>query len=195
MRKTAACRLCGLSLHPNNRSGVCNRPGRCRAAAIAALAKKARLRNGAGCTPCEVCGMPLNRNNKIGVCGRTAVCREERAAVKARRMRLRHGTLPRESVFVPLERAGNVAAEPVIYVGDGPGSPDLLGALSRLTYRQREIIKLRYGFFDGETHTFKEIGRIWNVSPERVRQIQLNGERKLWGLLTEWRYGKAPAEG
>src|SRR6202012_2649277 len=44
--------------------------------------------------------------------------------------------------------------------------------LKTLTYREREIIKLRYGLGDGYTYTLEEVGRIFKVTRERVRQIE-----------------------
>jgi RNA polymerase primary sigma factor len=51
--------------------------------------------------------------------------------------------------------------------------------LRTLTYREREIIKLRYGLGDGYTYTLEEVGRIFKVTRERVRQIEAKAVRKL----------------
>ena len=51
--------------------------------------------------------------------------------------------------------------------------------LSTLTFREREIIKLRYGIGDGYTYTLEEVGRIFRVTRERVRQIEAKAGRKL----------------
>ncbi len=51
--------------------------------------------------------------------------------------------------------------------------------LKTLTYREREIIKLRYGIGDGYTYTLEEVGRIFKVTRERVRQIEAKAVRKL----------------
>ncbi len=48
-----------------------------------------------------------------------------------------------------------------------------------LTYREREIIKLRYGIGDGYTYTLEEVGRIFKVTRERVRQVEAKAIRKL----------------
>ncbi len=51
--------------------------------------------------------------------------------------------------------------------------------LMTLTYREREIIRLRYGLGDGYTYTLEEVGRIFRVTRERVRQIEAKAVRKL----------------
>ena len=51
--------------------------------------------------------------------------------------------------------------------------------LDTLTYREREIIKLRYGLGDGYTYTLEEVGRKFKVTRERVRQIEAKALRKL----------------
>ncbi len=51
--------------------------------------------------------------------------------------------------------------------------------LKTLTYREREIIKLRYGLGDGYSYTLEEVGRIFKVTRERVRQIEAKAVRKL----------------
>ncbi len=51
--------------------------------------------------------------------------------------------------------------------------------LKTLTFREREIIRLRYGLGDGYTYTLEEVGRIFKVTRERVRQIEAKAVRKL----------------
>ncbi|HEY2414477.1 MAG TPA: sigma-70 family RNA polymerase sigma factor [Pirellulaceae bacterium] len=51
--------------------------------------------------------------------------------------------------------------------------------LKTLTWREREIIRLRYGLQDGYTYTLEEVGRIFKVTRERVRQIEAKAVRKL----------------
>ena len=51
--------------------------------------------------------------------------------------------------------------------------------LKTLTYREREVIKLRYGLGDGHTYTYEEIARIFKITRERVRQIEAKAIRKL----------------
>lgn len=51
--------------------------------------------------------------------------------------------------------------------------------LKTLTYREREIIRLRYGLMDGSPYTLEEVGRIFKVTRERVRQIEAKALSKL----------------
>jgi RNA polymerase primary sigma factor len=51
--------------------------------------------------------------------------------------------------------------------------------LQTLSFREREIIKLRYGIGTGYTYTLEEVGRIFKVTRERVRQIEAKAIRKL----------------
>lgn len=52
-------------------------------------------------------------------------------------------------------------------------------ALSALSFREREIIRLRFGLADGYAYTLEEVGRIFSVTRERVRQIEAKAVRKL----------------
>ncbi|MEQ8785221.1 MAG: sigma-70 family RNA polymerase sigma factor [Pirellulaceae bacterium] len=52
-------------------------------------------------------------------------------------------------------------------------------ALGVLNYREREILRLRYGLADGYAYTLEEVGKIFSVTRERVRQIESKAVRKL----------------
>jgi RNA polymerase primary sigma factor len=52
-------------------------------------------------------------------------------------------------------------------------------AMQSLNYREREILRLRYGLADGYSYTLEEVGRIFSVTRERVRQIESKAVRKL----------------
>ncbi len=52
-------------------------------------------------------------------------------------------------------------------------------ALEGLNYREREILRLRYGLADGYSYTLEEVGKIFSVTRERVRQIESKAVRKL----------------
>ena len=51
--------------------------------------------------------------------------------------------------------------------------------LQSLSFREREIIKLRFGLGVGYTHTLEEVGKLFKVTRERVRQIEAKSLRKL----------------
>ena len=51
--------------------------------------------------------------------------------------------------------------------------------LNELNYREREILRLRYGLADGYAYTLEEVGQIFSVTRERVRQIEAKAVRKL----------------
>jgi RNA polymerase primary sigma factor len=52
-------------------------------------------------------------------------------------------------------------------------------ALQVLNHREREILRLRYGLTDGYSYTLEEVGQIFSVTRERVRQIESKAVRKL----------------
>ena len=56
---------------------------------------------------------------------------------------------------------------------------DIRNLLTELTDREQEVIQLRYGFDDGQTHSLAEIGRVLQLSRERVRQIEAKALQKL----------------
>ncbi len=55
----------------------------------------------------------------------------------------------------------------------------ITAVLKTLSYREREIIKLRYGLGDGYSYTLEEVGHIFKVTRERIRQIEAKAVRKL----------------
>jgi len=71
------------------------------------------------------------------------------------------------------------AASPINMATQEMLKDNIDAVLNTLTYREREIIKLRYGLGDGYTYTLEEVGRIFNVTRERVRQIEAKAVRKL----------------
>ena len=52
-------------------------------------------------------------------------------------------------------------------------------ALDGLSYREREIIRLRFGLADGYSYTLEEVGSLFDVTRERVRQIEAKAVEKL----------------
>jgi len=55
-------------------------------------------------------------------------------------------------------------------------------ALENLSYRERRVIELRYGLGDQQPRTLEEIARAFNVTRERIRQIEHNSLKKLQAL-------------
>ena len=51
--------------------------------------------------------------------------------------------------------------------------------LDTLTEREADVLKMRFGMFDGRTHTLEEVGQIFGVTRERIRQIENKAIRKL----------------
>ena len=56
---------------------------------------------------------------------------------------------------------------------------DVMSMLSALTEREQKIIRLRFGLEDGRQHTLEEVGHIFNVTRERIRQIEAKALAKL----------------
>jgi RNA polymerase primary sigma factor len=52
-------------------------------------------------------------------------------------------------------------------------------ALSVLSERERQVLELRFGLTDGKDHTLEEVSRYFNVTRERIRQIEAKALRKL----------------
>jgi RNA polymerase primary sigma factor len=73
----------------------------------------------------------------------------------------------------------NTSDNPVKTASNGILRDKINSLLKTLTYREREIIRLRYGLGDGYTYTLEEVGRIFKVTRERVRQIEAKAVRKL----------------
>ena len=55
----------------------------------------------------------------------------------------------------------------------------LMDVLSTLTPREEKVLKLRFGIEDGRTRTLEEVGKEFNVTRERIRQIEAKALRKL----------------
>ena len=71
------------------------------------------------------------------------------------------------------------AKNPAIGATHGMLRHRIAKVLKTLSYREREIIKLRYGLGDGYSYTLEEVGHIFKVTRERIRQIEAKAVRKL----------------
>ena len=61
----------------------------------------------------------------------------------------------------------------------GAACPRAPLALSTLTDRERDVIKLRFGLDDGYPRTLEEVGKRFNVTRESIRQIEAKALKKL----------------
>ncbi len=136
--------------------------------------------------PSEV--QAINSGNANGVSMEPALDRKlRRAAAKVRRiMRISQE---------PMSLETPVGAEESSLLGDfiedetipGPvdaASRQLLkeqvrSALNVLTDRERQVLEMRYGLKDGQDHTLEEVGQYFQVTRERIRQIEAKALRKL----------------
>jgi RNA polymerase primary sigma factor len=73
----------------------------------------------------------------------------------------------------------STAESPAIGAGQEMLRLRINSVLKTLSYREREIIKLRYGLGDGYSYTLEEVGHIFKVTRERIRQIEAKAVRKL----------------
>lgn len=71
------------------------------------------------------------------------------------------------------------APNPFKEVGETLMAEDVLKVLDSLTEREAQILKLRYGLGGENKHTLKELGEIFGITRERIRQIQKGALRKL----------------
>ncbi|MEE8336982.1 MAG: sigma-70 family RNA polymerase sigma factor, partial [Dehalococcoidia bacterium] len=76
--------------------------------------------------------------------------------------------IPDEGALAPADAASHQLLKE--QVGD---------VLSSLTPRERKVLELRFGLEDGRSRTLEEVGREFNVTRERIRQIEAKALRKL----------------
>ena len=69
--------------------------------------------------------------------------------------------------------------EPHVVASFNEMHDELMRVVKTLKYREREIIKLRYGLGDGYIYTLKEVAHIFKVTQERIRQIEAKAIRQL----------------
>ena len=73
----------------------------------------------------------------------------------------------------------NEVSEPMEAAAANSLREQLEKALHMLTPREEQVLRLRFGFEDGKTHTLEEVGKVFNVTRERVRQIESKALRRL----------------
>ncbi len=124
--------------------------------------------------------------------GREPTCEElaEKAKIPLYKVRdLIKFTQEPISIEMPVGQNGESQIADFIEERDIPSPPDTVihadlrqkirEALNNLTDRETRILELRYGLKDGREHTLEEVGQKFNVTRERIRQIELKAIRKL----------------
>ena len=95
------------------------------------------------------------------------------------------------SLETPVGDDGNDASLLIQFIKDEKTTPPSVQAarvllkerlgeiLSDLTERERKILSMRFGLKDGVTHTLEEVGQVFGVTRERIRQIQAKSLEKI----------------
>ena len=71
------------------------------------------------------------------------------------------------------------ATQPIDHAARELLREQIQAALAALSERERQVLELRFGLLDGKNHTLEEVGRHFNITRERVRQIEAKALRKL----------------
>ncbi len=94
----------------------------------------------------------------------------------------RYDTEGTRSAYIPDNRVPQPNIEHVLEAEKTMRSQRVREALATLNWRERQIIELRYGLQDGKEHTLKEVGQIFSVTRERIRQIEHKALQRLLSL-------------
>lgn len=91
-----------------------------------------------------------------------------------------------QTVEVPMERLTGAICRQLTVEGEAGRAVEqqetkagITDAQRCLSYREREVIKLRYGLNGGPTYSLTEVGHIFKVTKQRIRQIEANAVRKM----------------
>lgn len=83
-------------------------------------------------------------------------------------------------VLEEVKKDENLLKKPAFIILTAMGQEEVMEeAMASLTERERNVIKLRFGLDDGKTRTLEEVGKEFNVTRERIRQIEAKALRKL----------------
>jgi RNA polymerase primary sigma factor len=91
---------------------------------------------------------------------------------------------------------GNEESSFLDFIADNRNRPDhnvqirnrnenIIRMLTSLPKREKEVISFRFGFYDGNPHTLEEVGKMMNLSRERVRQIQRQAMESLKQMASD----------
>ena len=95
-------------------------------------------------------------------------------------LHLKVGSIPLARVDGELGPLSNDSTWPVLEAADTEEA--LREALENLSYRERRVLELRYGLGGEHPRTLDEVGRTFNVTRERIRQIENQSLKKLQSL-------------
>ncbi len=69
----------------------------------------------------------------------------------------------------------------VVSRSDGTSRDRVREVLGKLTPREEQVVRMRFGLGDGRAHTLKEVGQKFSLTGERIRQVEATALRKLRG--------------
>ena len=84
-----------------------------------------------------------------------------------------------DSLFLCSTLEDKEALSPDEYANNQLLKDEINTVLQGLTEREEKVLRLRFGLYDGRTRTLEEVGREFNVTRERIRQIEAKALRKL----------------
>tara|TARA_Y100000310_G_scaffold321110_1_gene378329 strand:- start:1651 stop:2490 length:840 start_codon:yes stop_codon:yes gene_type:complete len=115
----------------------------------------------------------------------------EETGFKLKKIR-KYGVLQRTMENISLEETINTSNEPSTELDHTQLQQkrinelkNYIGSIDCLDLREKEIIEFRYGLIDGEGHTLEETGEIYNLTRERIRQIERDILKKLRAKVKE----------
>ena len=82
------------------------------------------------------------------------------------------------ALFLVLTMAGSITAQPLSETNEML-KDEIAEVLLTLTEREEKVIRLRFGLEDGKSRTLEEVGQMFGVTRERIRQIEAKALRKL----------------
>lgn len=102
---------------------------------------------------------------------------------------LRNNYLSNSSLNVPVGEDENIEIQDMVKDDENPSVEEIIeerdlhnhlfDLLNTLTAREKDILFLRFGLLDGQDRTLEQVGKIYNVTRERIRQIEAKALRKL----------------
>ena len=102
---------------------------------------------------------------------------------------LKNNYLSNASLNVPVGEEEDIEIQDMVKDDESPSVEEIveerdlhnriMGLLNTLTAREKDIVFLRFGLLDGQDRTLEQVGKMYNVTRERIRQIEAKALRKL----------------